>query len=153
MNTDRASRIVTLTAGLQFVGVLTGVLCGALALVPEVVAHWLHPRPDYDFAILSGIAPLVAFTGAVLGAVCVPALAWSLLRRVSLWRVILWVPLGTTVGSFVGWALATNHVLPGSASLLGGPILGMLTAGVILRERAKRDLQAHLRALSKRDDG
>jgi uncharacterized membrane protein YfcA len=126
------------TAGLTLAGALTGAVCGLLALAPLLISHWLRPNPDYYFATYSEIAPWAAGAGAALGAVCGPTLAWSLLRHVSLWRVILWTAVGTVVGSFAGWAANTNPISPGLPAIFGGAILGMIVAGVGLRRRARK---------------
>jgi len=75
--------------------------------------------------------------GAVVGAVCGPTLAWSLLRSVPLGRVIKWAALGTVVGSFAGW-LVPMAWTTGPLPVFVGALLGMLTAGVALRFRAAR---------------
>jgi hypothetical protein len=77
-----------------------------------------------------------------LGAFLGPLLAWSLLRHVSLWRVITWAVGGTVLGSFAGFAAAGNPMLPGLGSIFAGAILGMIAAGVALRVRSARSQEA-----------
>jgi hypothetical protein len=115
-----------------------GAVCGVVALTPVVVSDWIHPSHDYYFATFSDLAPWAAGAGAAFGAFCGPLLAWSLLRHVPLWRVIVWAATGTVLGSLVAWAAAGASLAPGLPTVFGGALLGMVIAGVILRRRATR---------------
>ena len=134
----RAVRVLAVTAGLAVAGAVTGAICGLVALTPLIVAGWLRPPSGYNPVVLSEIGAWAAAAGAALGAVFGPLLAWSILRHVSLGRVILWAALGTVLGSFAGWALTANQVFPGLPAIFGGGLLGMVTAGVGLRRRAAK---------------
>ena len=131
-------RILLLTIALAACGALAGAVCGLLALAPIPILHVLHPTPDDGFVVASEFAFDAAAFGAAIGAVLGPALAWSLLRRVPLWRVVVEPTLGTVIGSFAGWALSRNPWLPGIGSLVVGAVLGALAAGIALRARAAR---------------
>ena len=134
----RPSRVLAVTAGLAVAGAVTGAGCGVVALTPVVVSDWIRPSHDYYFATFSDLAPWAAGAGAAFGAVSGPLLAWSLLRHVPFWRVILWAATGTVVGSLVAWAAAGASLAPGLPSIFGGALLGMVIAGVALRRRVAR---------------
>lgn len=134
----RVSRVLGVTLGLAAAGAVVGAVCGVLALTPLVVSHWLRPSPDYYFATFSDLAPWAAGAGAGLGLICGPALAWSLLRHVPLWRVVLWAAVGTVLGSLAAWAAAGASLAPGLRSIFGGALLGMIITGVVLRQRVAR---------------
>jgi hypothetical protein len=138
----RATRVLAVTAGLAAAGAISGAVCGLLALTPLVVSHWLRPRPDDAFATFWNLAPWAAGAGAVLGVVCGPVLAWTLLRHIPLWRVVVWAAAGTVVGSLGAWAAAGASFAPGLPSIFGGALLGMVTAGGILRWRAAKSSRA-----------
>jgi len=131
----RPFRILLVTVGLAVTGGVAGAVCGVLALLPLLISQWMWASSDVRFATFRDVAPWAASAGAVLGAVCGPLLAWSLLRHVSLWRVILWATAGTVMGSFAGWAVAKNPILPGVEAILLGALIGMILAGVGLRIR------------------
>jgi uncharacterized membrane protein YfcA len=131
----RARRVLIVAAGLAFVGGITGAVCGVLALVP------LLGVGDFGFAGLAAAAPWAAATGAAVGAVSGPLLAWSLLRHVPLWRVALWAASGTVVGSFYGLAAGSRLPLVFPA-LISGALFGMVAGGILLRRRVARESHA-----------
>jgi uncharacterized membrane protein YfcA len=134
----RIRRILAVTAGLAAAGALTGAACGVLALTPLLVTHLLHPDLDRLFATVAFFAPRAAAVGAAFGVVAGPLLAWSLLRHVPLWRVILWAAAGTVVGSFYG--LAAGSRLPALfPAVISGALLGMAAGSVLLRRRVGRE--------------
>jgi hypothetical protein len=122
-----------ITVGLIVVGSVLGALCGTLALLPIPLLHALHPSPDDAFISLSEAAPVAAAIGAVLGAVSGPTLAWSLLRRAPIWRVLLEPVVGTIAGSFVGWFVAYRGWFPGIPAILSLAFAGASLAALRLR--------------------
>ena len=134
----RLSRVLAITAGLTAAGAFIGAVCGVVALTPVVVSDWIRPSTDYYYATFSDLAPWAAGAGAAFGAISGPLLAWSLLRHVPLWRVIVWAATGTVLGSLAAWAAAGASLAPGLPSIFGGALLGMVIAGVVLRRRVAR---------------
>lgn len=131
----RPARIVLITLALALSGSLAGAVCGILALFPLLISQWLSPRSELGLAVFSEIAPWAAAAGAVLGALCAPLLAWTLLRHVSLWRVFLWAISGTVLGALTGWAVVSNPVLPGVPAILVGALFGTIASCIALRMR------------------
>src|SRR5688500_9753175 len=132
----RTRRILAVTAGLAATGALTGAVCGVLALTPFLLPHVLHPDPDVLFAGVAFLGPRAAAVGAAFGVVWGPLLAWSLLRHVPLWRVVLWAAAGTVVGSYYGLAVGSSGLVPGLSALfpalISGALPGMAAGGLRL---------------------
>ena len=120
--------IFTVTVGLIAVGGLLGGICGLLALLPLAIRQLLWPTGDDGFVTAGGLAPWAFVCGAFLGVVLGPTIAWTLLRRVPLWRLLLEPTIGTIAGSFLGWAIADNRWLPGVPTILTFAFGGTLVA-------------------------
>jgi hypothetical protein len=136
--------IFTVTAGLIVASALLGGSCGLLALLPIPVRHLLRPTGDDGFITAGDLAPWAFACGASLGAVLGPTLAWTLLRRVPLWRLLLEPAVGTIAGAFLGWAVADNWWLRGIPTILTFAFTGTIAASLRLRfathERAQPDI-------------
>ena len=136
----RTRRIIAVTAGLAAAGALTGAVCGVLALAPLFITQLLGRHLDRLVTTLGFLAPAAA-VGAVAGLVIGPLLAWSLLRHVPLWRVILWSAVGTVIGSFYGLAVGSRLPVV-SPALITGALLGLAAGGILLRRRVARETHA-----------
>ena len=132
----RARRVLAVTTGLVAAGALTGALCGVLALTPLLIANWLRTTPEMHFTPATVLALWGVRAGATLGAVLGPTLAWGLLRRVPLWRVVTWTAVGTVLGSLAGWAAAGTALVPSGPAVGVGALLGFLGGGLALRLRS-----------------
>ena len=125
----RTYRIFVVTLGLAAGGALIGSICGVLALTPIIVSH---------FATVAPFVPVAAAVGAAFGVIAGPVLAWSILRHVPLWRVVLWTAAGTVVGSFYGMAVGSTLPVVGPAVIVGA-LLGMIGGGILLRRSVTRE--------------
>jgi hypothetical protein len=124
----RPRRILVVTAGLVAAGAVFGAIAGAIAVVISVM---LAEDPA---AVAEPTLYLIgAYFGAPIGAVSLPIVAWVLLRRVPLGRVILGSVVGTVLGGVAGWILPVmdDQVLRG---LLGAGA-GFLAAAVLMSLR------------------
>jgi hypothetical protein len=135
-------RILNVTGGLVLVGAATGALAGLIALLPLPLEEVVRPTRDNGMLPFLEMAPFAAAVGAALGAVLGPALAWSILRHVALWRVIVHPLVGTIFGTAIGWALASNPWLPGIPAILGFGLLGTVAGAIQLRIQVRRTLKA-----------
>ena len=117
------------TAGVMVACALVGGLCGLLALVPNAI---VHPAAVDDLLLIE-VAPFAFGFGAVLGALLGPPIAFSALRHVPLWRVLLEPAVGTVTGAFAAWLLAWANWAPGFPGVLVLPLLGMAIAAIRLR--------------------
>lgn len=132
-------RFSSVTLGLVLAGAVVGALCGIAALAPFALVRLLHPSPDDNFYSVWDVVPWAATVGSVLGAVLGPVLAWGLLRRAPLWRVVRDLAIGSVCGASVGWTFARAPWMPrvGLAVLLLGGVLGAVVAGILLRRRVR----------------
>ena len=122
----RTGRIVAVTAGLTGAGAIAGAVAGGAALG---VSLWLTTKLLIPGGFLIG-----AFLGAPLGAVTAPAVAWLLLRDVSLGHMFVACATGTIIGGVIGYITTT----PGGSAVLGGlagALVGCVVAAVWLRRR------------------
>jgi hypothetical protein len=130
-------RVVGVTLGLMGLGALAGAACGA-AIPPGVVLLTGHLR-DLLTPDVARLMALGAGFGAVVGGVAGPAVAWGLLRHVSLGKAVLWAAAGTVAGALVGEFLAPfnpySRVMPG---VIAGGLAGLLAASAALRLLAGR---------------
>lgn len=103
MATDpgRWRRIAIVTLALAGIGAVVGGVVGAL-LVGVLLAGLDHVQPS-AFLLLMG-----ARFGAGVGFVLAPVAAWTLMRRVPLWRAIGETAIGTAVGAGLGLVLQTR---------------------------------------------
>ena len=122
-------RKLRVTAGVIIACALVGGLCGLLALFPAAI---VHPAAADDL-LVSEIVPFAFGFGAVLGALLGPPVAFSALRHVPLWRVLLEPAIGTLTGACAGWLLSWTNWAPEFPSLLAFPLLGMAIAAIRLR--------------------
>lgn len=137
----RIGRVARVAVGLALAGAAVGAVCGFLTLAPMAIQRVLRPTPDDVFVSVWDLAPWAVGSGAVLGAVLGPILAFSLLRPIPLWRAVLQPAVGTVVGSLIGWVVAFRQSTPGLAPIFIGGIGGMLIAGLLLRVRIGRHRQ------------
>jgi len=118
-----ASRVAIVTLALAGVGAVLGALAGvvSLAVVWTIAggASWLGD---------AGLLLYPAVVGGALGAVLAPALSWLFLRRVALWRVLVYPPLGTLAGVTVTALLRTNPIVGAACGTLLATIALALTA-------------------------
>jgi hypothetical protein len=92
---------------------------------------------DDQYDSLLQLAAIGSGVGGVAGAVLGPTVAWSALRHVPLWRLLLEPAAGTLFGSLIAWTILIirGH---GRPSLLLLPVLGMTVAAVRLRLAARQ---------------
>ena len=130
----RPNRVVSVTVRLIGLGAVAGAVCGAV--IPLVVVLLTGPG---NLSVLGRAVALSAGFGAVVGSVAGPAVAWGLLRRVTLGRAVLWGTAGTVLGAVVGELNAprTSFIAVMSWVVVGG-VLGLVAASVILRARFGR---------------
>jgi hypothetical protein len=118
-------RILAVTAGLAVAGaVVGGVVGGLLVSLLMMVGH---------AASWNAIGFLVGTEfGAAVGFVLAPIAAWTLMRRVPLWRAITDTAIGTTIGAGIGLLLQpTFRVIALSPLVLG--VVGFAAAALRLR--------------------
>jgi hypothetical protein len=99
---NRRARTSTVILGLAVVGAVAGALAGVLPLLVFLAAIDALDRHAIGHAINIG-----GGTGAVLGVVLGPWVAWSSLRSVALGRAIGHSFLGTLAGGAAGLLLAS----------------------------------------------
>jgi hypothetical protein len=125
MATPALSRRLQVTGLLAGCGALVGALTAVgLSFLATVVAQALTPtgRVEYFYSPTQF---------AILGAIGTPLLAWSLMRRVPLWRAISEPAIGGIIGTLV--ALATIPLL--QAPLLPALCVPLGILGAALRLR------------------
>jgi hypothetical protein len=95
MSEHNITRIIQVTVGLSVLGIAVGSALGAIlaALFGVRVA-------DLGFATTI-LSPGAVF-GAAMGAVLAPVAAWTLMRRVPIWRAIAETAAGTVLGTALG---------------------------------------------------
>jgi hypothetical protein len=135
-HTDRPTRIVLVTAGLC----ATGGLVGAVSAASVVATLAIHSGGVH--ALTSGGTPGLLAVAAGFGAFCGiiggPLLAWGLLRRVPLGRVILYTAAGTILGAIGGQLLQpVNPFAQTVPGVLAGAFLGFVSAGIGLRVHSR----------------
>jgi hypothetical protein len=113
--------------GLVATSSAVGAIVGALSLWVATAIFGVGPQFG-DAVLLDAGAKAGALTGIVLA----PISAWSLLRKVPLWRTIGESALGALLGSLVGSALAMTFSGGLAWSILGGPV-GFALAVIRLR--------------------
>jgi hypothetical protein len=126
-------RRVRITLGLVGASGLIGGLCAVLALLPVLILRIVRPSADDAFVSLSEIAPLAFGFGAILGAFLGPVVAWTALRHVPLWRLLLEPAVGTVLGALIAWVFQRTPLPLGIPSLVLYPLVGMGIAAIRLR--------------------
>jgi MFS family permease len=118
-------RVAAVTAGLAAAGaVVGGALGGVLA---SLIGLFATPVGWSAEVFRAGVG-----FGAVVGFVLAPIAAWTLMRRVPLWRAITDTALGTTIGAGAGLLLQPRfHFLILSPVILG--VVGFAAAALRLR--------------------
>ena len=115
MPASSAIRIIQVTAALSLIGcVVGGILGGALLASPLGI-------PMEHFKISGQLFYVGAIFGGVMGAVLAPIAAWTLMRRVPIWRAITDTAIGTVIGAVVGLVFQPQH----DAAWLSPPLLGV----------------------------
>jgi hypothetical protein len=118
-------RILAITAGLAVAGAVVGGVLGGLMVT---LVMFLDGRARWSaIGLLAG-----AGFGAEVGFVLAPVAAWTLMRRVPLWRAITDTAIGTTVGAGIGLFLQPSfRVIALSPLVLG--VVGFAAAALRLR--------------------
>jgi hypothetical protein len=119
-------RIIAVTIGLSFAGIVFGGLAGAVILAIVLVVS-----QKLDSLTEPRLFAIAATVGAMLGAVCAPIAGWLLLRYVPLGRAFAGLTVGTIVGGAIGWFLQVSADR-GNALLIAATV-GFLGAAVVLR--------------------
>lgn len=123
----RLRRILIITAALAGLGAFVGAILGgslvtAIELFPSRASGAWSPAAFFVGA---------AF-GAAVGLVLAPVAAWTLMRRVPIWRAIVDTAVGTTIGAGLGLVLQPRTpVLALSPIVLG--VVGFTLAALRLR--------------------
>ena len=103
---------------------------GALGGAIVSLAGWfLFVALTADTIGPASLLGVIAWVGAIWGAVLGPALGFGLLRRVPLWRAVA----GTALGALA--AIALCALVAPDLAILAAPV-GMLLAALVLRRRA-----------------
>jgi hypothetical protein len=135
-------RVALVTLAVSAVGAVVGAVLGALTILGVAIV-----AASSRVLQGGGLAGAASF-GSVVGAVLAPVAAWTLMRHVAVWRVILETALGTALGAALGLSAAwLAGTIPGPgflwpfASGLGGFVAAALrlrfTGGAA--ERARSD--------------
>ena|SRR5687768_1142555 len=95
---NRFARICAVTVGLAFVGLVVGGLAGALPLLALAAVFGLLTDPH----AISHALNIGGGTGAVLGLILGPSIAWGSLRHVPLGKAISRTFIGTLLGGIAG---------------------------------------------------
>ena len=124
-------RIAEVTVALAAVGAGVGSVLGTF-LVAMLAAR------EGGFGLIGPIQVLLvgASFGASVGAVLAPLAAWTLMRRVPIWRAVAETAVGTVVGTGIGLLIGPNADSPFSLPLVLG-LAGFALAS--LRLRLKKD--------------
>src|SRR3990170_6476435 len=97
---NRPFRILAVTVGLIVAGAVFGAIAGGVAFgIATLITEGPAAAADPSVLLIGG------FFGGPIGAVTGPAVAWLLLRHVSLGRLFSGAVLGTVVGGVAGWLL------------------------------------------------
>ena len=118
-------RILAVTAGLAAAGAVVGGVLGALLVSLLMLTDRVAPWSWAAFVIGAGF-------GAEVGFVLAPIAAWTLMRRVPLWRAITDTALGTTIGAGAGLFLQPRFDFVILSPVILG-IVGFTAAALRLR--------------------
>jgi hypothetical protein len=122
----RFRRILIITAALAGLGAVVGAVLGALVIAGIMIV----PRPR--FPVPPTAVVIGAGFGAAAGFVLTPIAAWTLMRRVPLWRAIADTAVGTAIGAGVGLLLQSIYRVADVSPLLLG-VVGFAAAALRLR--------------------
>ncbi len=127
-------RIVAITLGLSAIGAVVGAVLGIEAMsFLGLVGTGTRLVPG-----IASFLPIAAVFGACAGVILAPIAAWTLMRRVPIWKAIAGTALGTTVGVVAGYLLGGAYD-SGLPWLFIGGFIGFLVAALVLRfRRSKR---------------
>ncbi|HTE43830.1 MAG TPA: hypothetical protein VK636_01190 [Gemmatimonadaceae bacterium] len=126
MPTPSVGRVIQVTGALSVIGaVVGGMLGGALLASPLGIRM-------ADFRISGQVFYIGVVFGGMMGAVLAPVAAWTLMRRVPIWRAITETAIGTVIGAVVGLIFQPQH----DTAWLSPPLLaigGFALAAIRLR--------------------
>ena len=117
----RFRRILIITAALAGLGAVVGGILGSLLVTALTV---LAARAWNATILLAG-----AGFGVAVGFVLAPVAAWTLMRRVPIWRAIVDTAVGTTLGAGLGLLLQPRFT---AAPVVLG-VIGFSAAALRLR--------------------
>jgi hypothetical protein len=130
-------RAIRVSAALAAAGAIVGALAGAASIVSAFVLRF-GPRELLKVGEPGALLPSAA-VGACFGCVVGPAVAWLLLRHVSIGRMLLVTAVGTVTGAVLGeWIWPLNPYSNQVPGIVRGALLGFAIAVVILRVTATR---------------
>ena len=88
-------RIIQVTLGLSVLGLVVGAILGGglIVLLGFRIGHFRISGEELYYG---------ALFGAAMGGVLAPLAAWTLMRRVPIWRAIAETAVGTVVGAAIG---------------------------------------------------
>ena len=133
-------------AALVAIGAAVGALCGVLAVVPLAIKHAFWPTPlDNEIGSAVSWLPLTMTIGAIVGSIFGPTVAFTLLRRVALWRIFVIPTSAAIVGVFGSWALFRVRALPNSLTVFSPlwlPAVCAIAASIWLARTGARTSEA-----------
>jgi hypothetical protein len=118
-------RILAITAGLAAAGAVVGGVIGGLLVSLLMLLHGPGRWEAIGFLAGTGF-------GAEVGFVLAPIAAWTLMRRVPLWRAIGETAIGTTIGAGIGLVLQPDFRVMALSPLVLG-LIGFAAAALRLR--------------------
>jgi len=118
-------RILAITAGLAAAGAVVGGVIGGLLVSLLMLLHGPGRWEAIGFLAGTGFGAEVAF-------VLAPIAAWTLMRRVPLWRAIGETAIGTTIGAGIGLVLQPDFRVMALSPLVLG-LIGFAAAALRLR--------------------
>ncbi len=124
---SRPVRILAVTLGLLVAGAVFGAIAGAAALA---ISELLAETRDYDYFGLE----FAAVTGALIGGIATPPVAWLFLRRVPLGRLFVGSVGGAVLGGVIGWTapVAGDQIENGVL----GAFIGFIITAAMMRSDA-----------------
>lgn len=120
----RFRRILIITAALAGLGAVVGSVLGVLLMAAILTVT----REAWSATVLF----VGAAFGAVSGFVLAPIAAWTLMRRVPIWRAVVDTAVGTTIGAGLGLLAQPRFAVVAAYPILLG-LLGFTAAALRLR--------------------
>ena len=120
----RLRRVLVITAALAGMGAVVGSVLGLLLMAAILTVT----REAWSATGLFMGAALGAASGSVLA----PIAAWTLMRRVPIWRAIVDTAVGTTIGAGLGLLPQPRFTVVAAYPILLG-LLGFTAAALRLR--------------------